>query len=153
MGKVHGNAVSVFIERTNLVAEKGLDPPLDGAINLLREIAAKNAQIPTVQCAAKALRAKAGNLPSRGIDDPDLAQFVASAELRRNEVHSFRDFITRSPKIDDIAARTEGGGAFDQCGSETIARKPVGQGRAGDPGTGNQNSVVYGFVPSQPLLF
>jgi hypothetical protein len=102
--ELHHYAIFVLVKGPYAIAEHGFHPGVYSLVDVLRQIAAKDAEKAIAQCSPKSIRAETSNALARVIDDPHLARLVASVFEAREQVHPLCDIETHAPEIHDVPA-------------------------------------------------
>jgi hypothetical protein len=89
--------------------------------------------------AAVNVRRETGDAFAGVVHDSHLPDGVAPAADLRQQPHALGDVEAGSPEIDDVTAGSQRSGLFHDRGLQAVLDQPIGEGRAGDAGAGDQN--------------
>jgi hypothetical protein len=109
--ELHCDAILVLAERPYAIAEHGFHSGFYSLVDLLRQIAAKDAE--KAIASAQAIGAKAPDSPARVIDDPHLARLIAGVFEARDQLHPLGNIETHTPEIHDVPAGAKDRRTFD----------------------------------------
>jgi hypothetical protein len=97
--ELHGYAILVLLEGPYAIAEHGSHPGFYSLVDVLRQIAAKDAEKAIAKCLAETIRAETANPPARVIDYPHFARLVAGVLEARDQVHPLGNIETHTQGV------------------------------------------------------
>ena len=136
------HSVTGLLDAGNAVTEHRFASALDLAVDQPGEIAARKAHVQAGGKPTDHADAEAPDAPPCRIDEPYLFDVIAAAFELRKETHPFRNVVSESPKIDDIASGAQPRGPLHQHRPKAVFQQPVCQCGTSDANTGDEHGTV-----------
>jgi hypothetical protein len=155
LGAVEGDAhpVLVLIQGDDGVVEQELGVVPTRLVQDRGEVAARQLHLAAAGRLLQGPQVDPSDAPARGVDEAHAGHVRAGLADAWHDPHPLGHVHGRPSDVHRTAAGPQRPRAFDDGGMESVPRQPVGQGRPGDAGSGDQHGLVaHDMLLSLPPL-